>query len=125
MVNTDKLRGKITERRKTIGGVAKEVGMNAATLRRRINGGGGAFTIDEADKIASALDLTPDELNNIFFAQYVAQYANKCLLESGVIKHETCSTDNCHFMRTWMACRKHKRKDIGVVHQKERHPVAF
>lgn len=72
MVNVDKLRGKIVECRMTVDDVAKIVGINAATLYRRLSGGGGAFTIDEADKIASALSLTPDELNKIFFAQYVS-----------------------------------------------------
>ena len=72
MVNIDKLRGKIVERRMTIETVAEAIGMNASTLYRRFNGGGGSFTIDEADKIASLLSLTADELNSIFFAQYVA-----------------------------------------------------
>ena len=72
MVNVDKLRGKIVECRMTIEDLAKEVGVDRATLYRRINGGGGAFTIEEADKIAKALLLDADELNKIFFAQYVA-----------------------------------------------------
>ncbi len=76
MVNTDKLRGKIVERRMNIDSVATAVGITPSTLYRRLNGGGGAFTIEEADKIASLLDLSAEELNNIFFAQYVAQYAN-------------------------------------------------
>lgn len=72
MVNVDKLRGKIVECRMTVDEVAKAVGINTATLYRRLNGGGGTFTIDEADKIAKILSLTADELNKIFFAQYVA-----------------------------------------------------
>ena len=72
MVNTDKLRGKIVECRMSIETLADAVGLNKATLYRRINGGGGAFTIEEADKIASTLQLTSDERNKIFFAQYVA-----------------------------------------------------
>ncbi len=72
MVNTDKLRGKIVERRLKAQDVAKAIGINSATFYRRINGGGGTFTIEEADKIASVLNLTPEELNEIFFAQYVA-----------------------------------------------------
>lgn len=72
MVNIDKLRGKIVERRMTVESIATAVNLNASTLYRRLSGGGGSFTIDEADKIASALNLTADELNQIFFAQYVA-----------------------------------------------------
>lgn len=72
MVNVDKLRGKIVECRMTVEDLAKTVGVDRATLYRRINGGGGSFTIEEADKIAKALSLNADELNKIFFAQYVA-----------------------------------------------------
>lgn len=72
MVNTDKLRGKIVERRMTIESVASAVGINTSTLYRRISRGGGSFTIEEADKIAKVLNLTAEELNEIFFAQFVA-----------------------------------------------------
>lgn len=72
MVNTDKLRGKIKECKMTVDMVAEEIGLNPSTLYRRLNGGGGTFTIGEADKIATLLNLTADELNKIFFAQYVA-----------------------------------------------------
>ena len=72
MVNTDKLRGKIVEKRMNVDSLALAVGINPSTLYRRLNGGGGAFTIEEADKIASLLELTAEELNHIFFAQYVA-----------------------------------------------------
>ena len=72
MVNVDKLRGKMVECRMTVESLSSVVGINTSTLYRRLNGGGGGFTIEEADKIASALQLTSDELNRIFFAQYVA-----------------------------------------------------
>lgn len=72
MVNVDKLKGKITERRMSVDVLAAFVGINQSTLYRRLNKGGGTFTIDEASKIASALDLTAAEVNEIFFAQYVA-----------------------------------------------------
>lgn len=63
---------KIVECRMTVEDVAKAVGINTAILYRRLSGGGGTFTIDEADKIASLLELNADELNKIFFAQNVA-----------------------------------------------------
>ena len=72
MVNVDKLKGKIVEKRMTVDTLAEKIGMNASTLYRRLNGGGASFTIGEADKIASLLCLTASELNDIFFAQYVA-----------------------------------------------------
>ncbi len=71
MVNVDKLRGKIVECRMTIEELARAVGVDRATLYRRISSGGGSFTIEEADKIAKVLSLSADELNKIFFAQYV------------------------------------------------------
>ena len=72
MVNIDKLKGKMVERRMNVESTAAAAEMDKATLYRRLNGGGGAFTIDEAAKIAKALELTADELNSIFFAHYVA-----------------------------------------------------
>lgn len=72
MINTDKLRGKIVERRMTLGEVAKKVGISPSTLSKRLNHRGGAFTIDEAEKIARVLQLSCEELNNIFFAEHVA-----------------------------------------------------
>jgi len=72
MVNVDKLKGKLVECRLTVEDAARAIGMDKATLYRRLNGGGCTFTIAEADKLASVLNLTADELNKIFFAQYVA-----------------------------------------------------
>lgn len=72
MVNVDKLKGKMVERRMSVEDVADGIGLNVSTLYRRLNNGGNTFTIEEADKIATLLNLTADELNKIFFAQYVA-----------------------------------------------------
>lgn len=72
MVNVDKLRGKIVECRMSIEQVAEKIGMDRATLYRRLSNGGGSFTINEATKIARLLNLSSDEVNLIFFAQYVA-----------------------------------------------------
>jgi DNA-binding phage protein len=72
VVDVNKLRGKIVEKGMNVSYLASKVGINASTLYRRLKGGGGSFTIEEADKIASVLALTSSELNSIFFAQYVA-----------------------------------------------------
>lgn len=72
MVNIDKLRGKIVERRMTVEIVAKTIGLTASTLYRRLNNGGGKFTVNEVSKIATLLNLTADELNEIFFTNNVA-----------------------------------------------------
>ena len=80
MVNVNKLRGKIVECGMNIESLAEKTGMSRDTLYRRISKGGIDFTINEADRIAKALSLTATELNEIFFAQYVAQnakYKNK------------------------------------------------
>lgn len=72
MVNIDKLRGKIVENRMTVESVAAATDIASSTLYRRINTGGGAFTIEEVTKIASVLALTADEVNEIFFNRFVA-----------------------------------------------------
>lgn len=72
MVDVDKLRGKITEHRMNAATVAEAVGINKATFYRRINTGGGSFTVDEAYKVSRLLGLTLEEVNQIFFASYVA-----------------------------------------------------
>ena len=72
MVNVDKLRGKIVEQRLTADDIAGMLGMSKNTYYRRINDGGGTFTIDEAGLIAEKLHLTADEFNAIFFADGVA-----------------------------------------------------
>jgi len=72
VVNINKLRGKIVECGLSVEYIAEQVGIDKSTLYRRLCGGGGAFTINEADKIASVLCLSARELNEIFFAQYVA-----------------------------------------------------
>lgn len=72
MVNVDKLRGKIVEHRLSPDDMAKILGISKNTYYRRINDGGGSFTINEAGQIAKTLQLTADEFNAIFFENGVA-----------------------------------------------------
>lgn len=72
MVNINKLKGKIVERGMNVETLANIVGMDKATLYRKINANGESFTIKEADSISKALNLTYEEVNSIFFSQYVA-----------------------------------------------------
>lgn len=72
MVNVNKLRGRIVENGLSIESLAEKTGISRDTLYRRLSRGGVDFTISEADRIAKALSLTAGELNEIFFAQYVA-----------------------------------------------------
>ena len=72
MVNVNKLRGKIVEKGMTVNELADKIGIDRATLYRRLNTGGESFLIREADAITKALSLNCDEATAIFFAQYVA-----------------------------------------------------
>ncbi len=72
MVNINKLKGKIVEKEMTIGKVADKMGIDRATLYRRMKDKGETFTIGEARAIAEILALTPQEATAIFFSQYVA-----------------------------------------------------
>lgn len=72
MVNVNKLRGKIVECDMNVEKIAEMIGMDKSTLYRKINSNGENFTIKEADLIAKALKLTYQEVNAIFFSQFVA-----------------------------------------------------
>lgn len=72
MVNVAKLRGKMAEKGYTINSLAKEIGVNKATLYRKFAAAGDTFTIGEAGAISKSLALTPAEAQEIFFAFAVA-----------------------------------------------------
>lgn len=72
MVNVNKLRGKIVERGLTVTELAEMIELDRTTLYRKLNSEGKKFTIEEADAIAKALQMTASEVNSIFFSQYVA-----------------------------------------------------
>lgn len=72
MVNVNKLRGKIVEKGMNISILAENIGIDRATLYRKLGGNGSNFSIKDADSISKALELTISEVNEIFFAQYVA-----------------------------------------------------
>jgi len=72
MVNVNKLKGKIVEKDISIEKLADKIGIDRSTLYRKINTKGETFTIKEADLIAKALKLNIEEVNSIFFSQYVA-----------------------------------------------------
>ena len=72
MVNVNKLKGKIVEKELTIGKVANKMGIDRATLYRRLKEKGTTFTIGEALAICKILDLTPQEATAIFFSHHVA-----------------------------------------------------
>lgn len=72
MVNVNKLRGAVVEHGFTMESLANSIGMDRATLYRKIVNNGETFTLKEVDGIVKALSLTPDEGMRIFFAQNVA-----------------------------------------------------
>lgn len=75
MVNVDKLKGKIVENRMNVSELADAVGIDRATMYRKLNKSGESFTIGEMDLIIDALNLSFSEANAIFFSQFVAQNA--------------------------------------------------
>ena len=77
MVDINKMKGKIIEKGWNIERLAKTIGINRSTFYRKMNGNGDEFSIREADEIAKALDLTYDEINAIFFSQYIAYVRQK------------------------------------------------
>lgn len=72
MVNVNKLKGKIVECGLNVEKLSEKIGINAATFYRKMNDNGENFTIKEADIISRELMLTCDEVNAIFFSQFVA-----------------------------------------------------
>lgn len=72
MVNINKLKGKIVEQGVTIEHLATAIGQNKSTLYRKLNSNGEGFTIKEVNLISQELNLTLDEVNNIFFGNNVA-----------------------------------------------------
>lgn len=72
MVNVNKLRGKIVECGMSTAELAFKIGIDRATLYRRLSSDGKDFTIEEADLIVQELELSCSEANAIFFSQFVA-----------------------------------------------------
>ena len=72
MVNINKLKGKIIEKGLNVSELAMLIGINKATLYRKLNSKGAAITIKDVDRIADVLELNSDEVNSIFFSQNVS-----------------------------------------------------
>ncbi len=72
MVNVNRLKAKIVEMDTSVEEVSKKIGIDKATFYRKMAQGGGSFTVREVDTIAKELHMTKDEVNSIFFSQFVA-----------------------------------------------------
>jgi hypothetical protein len=70
------LRAKIIERGFTVDSFCKEAGFVRSTFDRKLTGQT-EFTRDEIETIIVVLNLTDDELRNIFFPKFVAEICNK------------------------------------------------
>lgn len=63
-----KLRGKMVEKNMKVESLAEKIGVDRATLYRKLRTWE-KFTIGEAQKIKTALDLTNEEASEIFFGE--------------------------------------------------------
>lgn len=77
MVNINKLRGKIIENGLSVKDLADNLEMDRSTLYRKMNSEGDTMTISDAMKISKVLNLTLEDVNSIFFSDFVALNANK------------------------------------------------
>jgi transcriptional regulator with PAS, ATPase and Fis domain len=66
-MNINKLKGKIVERGLNVEKLAKLIGVDRATLYRKLNVADTRITIGEATKMKSVLELTEAEAIEIFF----------------------------------------------------------
>lgn len=66
-MNINKLKGKITENGLNVETLAKSIGINRASMYRKLNNAE-KITIGEARKIKVALNLTADEASEIFLS---------------------------------------------------------
>lgn len=72
IVNINKLKGKIVENGMSIDLLAQKIGINRATLYRKLNSDGETLLISEANAIVTALNLSAEEAMAIFFSSVVA-----------------------------------------------------
>ena len=72
MVNVNKLRAKMVEIGINAESMSKKIGSDRSTFYRKLAADGQTFTIGEADVISKELNLNRNEVNSIFFSQYVA-----------------------------------------------------
>ena len=67
-----KLKAKMVELGVNVGFLAETLGVDRATLYRKLQNGGENITIKEAKSMGVALQLSPEEVNAIFFDSDVA-----------------------------------------------------
>ena len=71
-VNVNKLKGKIVENGMTVSTLAVKIGVDRATIFRKLSNQGEPMLVKDANAIVSALHLTSEDALAIFFSQFVA-----------------------------------------------------
>jgi len=71
-MNINKLKGKIVENGQTIESLAREMGIDRASLYRKLQNDGKTMLIRDANSIAEILHLSASDALAIFFNQTVA-----------------------------------------------------
>ena len=72
MVNVEKLRAAMEASGVSIEAAAAALGVNRATLYRRLQQAGANFTLEEVSKLANLLSLNRAEMEAIFFDRELA-----------------------------------------------------
>lgn len=76
MVNINKLKGKMAEKGFSQLRLGEVAGISLSTVSQRFKNNGANFTVEEVEAISTALELSIDEINDIFFSSKFVRYAN-------------------------------------------------
>lgn len=68
-VNVNKLKGKIVENGMTVTALAEKIGVDRATLYRKLSNNGETMLVKDANAIVSALHLTAEDALAIFLVR--------------------------------------------------------
>lgn len=71
-VNVNKLKGKIIERGMNISALAKDMGVDRATLYRKLSNEGETLLVKDVNRIVEVLNLSAEDAVSIFFSHLVA-----------------------------------------------------
>lgn len=71
-MNTRKLKAKLVEKDVSVADLATILNVDKSTVYRKFNKSEEAFTVSDVYKIAKALCLTYNDINEIFFTNIVA-----------------------------------------------------
>lgn len=66
-MNAELIREIVKSKKITLDELSKEIGVDRSTLYRKLENDGETFKVSEMKKLISTLDLTPEDVNRIFF----------------------------------------------------------